>query len=220
MVSSLVSGRQRWDAAPAATRTSRLPAAPPASVRSPLLQLAQVVGNRTMGRLIQARRDSPEPGDPLEQDAERAADAILRMPMPEATDAAPVALYAFGNTVHPHGPRHKDFGIESDSEEVGPETGSDGIYHGASTFADPAKVSLSGHYYKIPAKTAMPPDVGVIADAGTMVGNEAMPETHHTIFPKARMLFAEFCRRFFSLDWRWSGKKKKEAAATASGPHS
>src|SRR6266849_6656122 len=48
----------------------------------PFLQLQQAVGNRAAGRLIQAKLTVSQPGDVYEQEADRVADAVMRMPTP------------------------------------------------------------------------------------------------------------------------------------------
>ena len=54
-----------------ATRESRL---------HPLLKLQRTIGNLAVGRLIQAKLKIGKPGDKYEQEADRVADAVVRMP--------------------------------------------------------------------------------------------------------------------------------------------
>src|SRR5712672_3368042 len=50
----------------------------------PCHQLQQRFGNRTLGHLIQAKLQVNEPGDAYEQEADRVADQVMRMPEPTA----------------------------------------------------------------------------------------------------------------------------------------
>jgi hypothetical protein len=54
-----------------------------ATALHPILHLQQVVGNQAVGRLIQARLKVGQPGDKHEQEADRVADAVMRMPEPQ-----------------------------------------------------------------------------------------------------------------------------------------
>lgn len=56
----------------------------PESVTHPTLQLQQQIGNRAMGSLLQAKLTIGQPNDPYEQEADRTAAAIMRMPQPPA----------------------------------------------------------------------------------------------------------------------------------------
>jgi hypothetical protein len=66
----------------------RWPAASPAP--APLVPLQQSIGNRAVGRLIQAKLKVGRPGDRLEREADRVADKVMRMP----DGAAPAAIAA------------------------------------------------------------------------------------------------------------------------------
>src|SRR5262245_4788039 len=63
----------------------------PAAARSfqrglhPILQLQRTIGNRAVGRLIQAKL---HPGDPYEQEADRVAEEVTSMPAPKSTATA------------------------------------------------------------------------------------------------------------------------------------
>jgi hypothetical protein len=48
----------------------------------PILQLQQTIGNRAVNRLIQAKLKIGQPGDRYEQEADRVADLVMRMPRP------------------------------------------------------------------------------------------------------------------------------------------
>lgn len=53
----------------------------------PVLQLQQTVGNQAVGRFIQAKLAIGQPGDRYEQEADRVAEQVMRMPDPEAGTA-------------------------------------------------------------------------------------------------------------------------------------
>jgi len=57
---------------------------------SPLVALQQSIGNRAVGRLVQAKLRVGRPGDRFEQEADRVADQVMRMP----AGAAPAAIAA------------------------------------------------------------------------------------------------------------------------------
>ena len=46
----------------------------------PLFKLQRTIGNLAVGRLIQAKLKIGKPGDKYEQEADRVADAVVRMP--------------------------------------------------------------------------------------------------------------------------------------------
>lgn len=48
----------------------------------PLLRLQQIVGNQAVGRLIRAKLKIGQPGDKYEQEADRVAEQVMRMPQP------------------------------------------------------------------------------------------------------------------------------------------
>jgi outer membrane protein OmpA-like peptidoglycan-associated protein len=54
----------------------------------PLLRLQQSIGNQAVGRLIQAKLQISRPGDKYEQEADRMADQVMRMPGPEVVPGA------------------------------------------------------------------------------------------------------------------------------------
>src|SRR5690349_13414185 len=66
---------------------TRRPAARTATQASPLQRLQRALGNQAMGRLLssgalQARLTVNQPGDRFEQQADRFADRVMRMPDP------------------------------------------------------------------------------------------------------------------------------------------
>jgi hypothetical protein len=57
----------------------------------PIIRLQRHAGNRATGRLVQAKLRVGQPGDVYEQEAERVADEVMRMPDPgKTTDGRPV----------------------------------------------------------------------------------------------------------------------------------
>jgi hypothetical protein len=64
------------DQQPAGVGASR-PARPPAN---PLAQIQQALGNQATGRLLQTKLNISQPGDVYEQEADRIADQVMRMP--------------------------------------------------------------------------------------------------------------------------------------------
>ena len=69
--------------------------APSSSARNPLLELQRSVGNQAIQRLtsspfIQAKLKISTPGDPFEQEADRIADTVMRMPEPTVSRQAVV----------------------------------------------------------------------------------------------------------------------------------
>src|SRR3954470_17557826 len=51
----------------------------------PILQLQKAVGNRAVNHLIQTKLKIGQPGDVYEQEADRVADMVMRMPELQAT---------------------------------------------------------------------------------------------------------------------------------------
>jgi hypothetical protein len=73
----------------------------PASIANPLITQQQSLGNQAVqrmlrSRMIQAKLRISEPGDQYEREADRVADAVMRMPDPGATRSAGVARKAQG----------------------------------------------------------------------------------------------------------------------------
>ena len=117
---------------------------------------------------------------------------------------------AFGNATEVKGPRRFDFGIDDDNDPVGPfaPTAASDEVSGASTFADPRGHGLTGYYYKLPAGTELPPELGIHAD-GIDVGGSS-PAGHHTIYPAVVITFARFRELVMSLPWERAGKVSPE----------
>jgi hypothetical protein len=67
-----------------------------------LLQLQQTIGNRAVGRFIQAKLKINRPGDVYEQEADRVADEVMRMPEPTSHDISPHSSPAVTPIVESH----------------------------------------------------------------------------------------------------------------------
>jgi Domain of unknown function (DUF4157)/D-alanyl-D-alanine carboxypeptidase len=66
-------------------KTAAASVKPPLPTRAPLhpiLQLQRLIGNRAVSQLIQAKLKVSQPGDVFEQEADRIAEAVMRMPDP------------------------------------------------------------------------------------------------------------------------------------------
>jgi hypothetical protein len=72
------------------------PRPPAAAAPSPLVALQQSIGNRAVGRLVQAKLKVARPGDRFEREADRVAEEVLRLP-DGAAAAAIVDAAAPGN---------------------------------------------------------------------------------------------------------------------------
>src|SRR5262245_52336583 len=64
------------------TSTSQQPKSPGSDLSNALLQFQQTIGNRTVGRLLQAKLRVNQPGDKYEQEADHVADMVMRMQEP------------------------------------------------------------------------------------------------------------------------------------------
>lgn len=121
-------------------------------------------------------------------------------------DVTPRDLHAFGNRSRPRPPRALgDFHLASEEEPVAP--GELPLPSGASTFADPARAPLDGHYHVLPAGTALPEGLAVVEDGPEVVPESPYEPTHHTIYATRVMPYTEFRDKFLSLPWRYVGKK-------------
>ena len=65
-----------------AARTTAKTAAPSRGLSHPAIQLQSRIGNRAFGRILPAKLAISQPGDQYEQEADRVADQIMRMPDP------------------------------------------------------------------------------------------------------------------------------------------
>src|SRR5256714_10259630 len=76
----------------------------------PLLRLQRSAGKRAVGRLIQAKLKVSRPGDRYEQEADRVAEQVMRMPEPTAAQSAIVPK----QDRLPHLPRHGSECVEGE----------------------------------------------------------------------------------------------------------
>ena len=76
----------------------------------PLLRLQHSAGNHAVGRLIQAKLKVSRPGDRYEQEADRVAEQVMRMPEPVAAQSAIVPK----QDRLPHLPRHGSECVEGE----------------------------------------------------------------------------------------------------------
>src|SRR6266508_6513972 len=147
-------------------------------------------------------RQTPDPGLELPGGAEEPGP-----PAPSTgSETAPTDLHAFGNLSKPRDPRLGTDLQPNPDGSVGPEPKTPPWPDGASTFGDPDKAPLTGHYHRIASGTKMAEGLRVIAD-GIEVGGPR-DETHHTIFPARQMAFADFVAKFQSLGWVWAGNRR------------
>lgn len=116
----------------------------------------------------------------------------------------PVDLFVFGNR---RGPRPPRIGWD-----VSPNA--EGVLHcdrtpipqGASSFADPVRSGLTGHYHRLPAGTELPRGFAVTADGRDVLPESPLPETHHTIHPVETMSAEQFVETFLNLPWEYGGR--------------
>jgi len=121
-------------------------------------------------------------------------------------DRTRIALFAFGSSERPRGPRETDFLLPDRSQCVGPEEPP--RPNGASAFADPELAPLSGHYHELPAGTLLPDGLALVRDDADAVPGSTHRPGHHTIYPTRQMPLEEFARLFGNLPWRYKGKKR------------
>jgi hypothetical protein len=115
----------------------------------------------------------------------------------------PTDLHAFGNRTKPRDPRRGIDLTPDGDDNVGPERPP--FPRGASTFGDPAKAPLTGHFHRLARGERLADGLGVVADGSDVGGPH--DETHHTIYPAEKMKFDDFVAKFQSLSWAYAGKK-------------
>lgn len=134
---------------------------------------------------------------------------------PAHGNVTPVDLYAFGgspeNNAGPRAPRL----FESDRGDIAVDAaGMVAPQHppfpqGASTFSDPDRAPLTGHYYGLPAGTQLPDGLAVIADGRDVSPASPLDPTHHTIYPTRRMPYQAFVGLYTQLPWEYAGRKRR-----------
>jgi hypothetical protein len=77
---------------------------------------------------------------------------------------------------------------------------------GASSFADPSRSGLTGHYHRLPMGTDLPPGMAVTADGRDVLPESPLPESHHTIHAIEPMLPSQFVQKFLTLPWEYGGR--------------
>lgn len=115
-------------------------------------------------------------------------------------------LFAFGGNPagsqpFPRGPRA---GIDIDVSNGAVSGQRPPAPQGASTFIDPARAPLTGHYCRLSAGTPLPAGFDVCADGADVGGT--MPWGHRTVYPTVDMTFDEFAGGFRQLAWQYGGK--------------
>ncbi|MDX1945769.1 MAG: hypothetical protein SFU86_10265 [Pirellulaceae bacterium] len=115
-----------------------------------------------------------------------------------------IDLFVFGNR---HGPRPPRLGLDvlPDSQGWLPADTSS-MPQGASSFADPVRSGLTGHYHRLPAGTELPTGLAVTADGCDVVPESPLPETHHTIHLESPMTAEQFLAAFLGLPWEYGGR--------------
>ena len=77
---------------------------------------------------------------------------------------------------------------------------------GASTFARVRESGLTGHYWRLPAGTALPEGIGVVADGGDVVPVSPNAPGRHPIYPTRAMSFGEFVALYNGLPREYAGR--------------
>jgi RHS repeat-associated protein len=118
----------------------------------------------------------------------------------------PSDLYAFGGkTTGPRLPRVGTDVFPNSSGMLEPQ--GPPFPQGASTFGDVEKAPLTGHYYKLPGGTQLPPGLAVHADGSDIYPSSILAPTHHTIYNSVEMTVEKLLEMFKNLPWTYGGKK-------------
>jgi RHS repeat-associated protein len=127
--------------------------------------------------------------------AARSAAAMIRGLLPGATKEVETAtdLYNFGNTTTPY--LRIDMTPDGNGM-IGPEMDpATGFPRGVSTFTDPQLADLHGPYWRLPAGTKLPVEVG-LADDSAVAGMG-----HRVLYPTVQILSDRFHQLLRSLPW-------------------
>ncbi|MEV4315309.1 hypothetical protein [Actinocrispum sp. NPDC049592] len=119
-------------------------------------------------------------------------------------------LHAFGNKSQPKEVRlDRDLQVDSPDAIVGPyePTSPTDEVKGKSTFTDPNKAPLSGHYHVLSADAELPEGLGIHADGEDVGGHR--PDGHRTIYPTVAMTAAAFGALVADLPWEYVDSKPK-----------
>lgn len=129
-------------------------------------------------------------------------------------ESTEVELYRFGGGPPPNGKglvgaRPSDFDDENGRKvPIGPyaPTGPMDRVPGSSTYIDPNKASVKGHYYKLPAGTRLPSGLAIHVDGEDKDGHA--PWGHRTIYATRDMSFDDFEEMVRELPWQHAGKTR------------
>lgn len=116
-----------------------------------------------------------------------------------------IDLFAFGNR---NGPRAPRIGRDVIPNEHGIVLADPSPFpQGASTFADPERSGLTGHFHRLPAGTELPRGLQITSDGCDVLPESPFPETHHTIHVVIPMTADDFVRQFLGLPGQYGGRR-------------
>ena len=118
----------------------------------------------------------------------------------------PTDLFAFGNTAGPKRPKIGRDVLPDAAGMIGPEQPP--LPRGSSSFGDVTYAPLKGHYWRLPAGTALPEGLEVVADGREVNRQSTHEPTHHTIYPTVRVQVDQFVQAFLGLPWQYGGRKR------------
>jgi hypothetical protein len=116
----------------------------------------------------------------------------------------PIDLFAFGNRKGPRPPRIGLDLLPDDAGFLHPDPSP--MPPGASSFGDPARSGLTGHFHRLPAGSELPPELEVTADGCDRLPESPLPATHHTFHVTEPMPASAFIERFLNLPWEYGGR--------------
>jgi hypothetical protein len=127
--------------------------------------------------------------------------------VPSATPitVVPVDLFVFENRAGPRRPHPGQDLFPDAAGLVGPETPP--RVNGSSSFADPTRAPLTGHYHRLPAGTVLPEGLAVVADGSDVDPGSPHAATHHTIYPATGLTADRFIELFLGLPWQYAGRQ-------------
>ena len=85
-----------------------------------LIHLQRTVGNRAVGRFLQAKLAISQPDDPYEREADRVADTVMRMPAPAPPDEEETSVQTkpLATTISPLVQREAQQHLEEEEDKV------------------------------------------------------------------------------------------------------
>jgi hypothetical protein len=116
-----------------------------------------------------------------------------------------IDLFVFGNRNASRAPRIGFDVVPNDEGVILPDFSS--LPPGASTFADPRRSGLTGHFHRLPAGTELPEGWQITADGFDVLPESPLPASHHTLHILIPMHADEFVRQFLSLPWQYGGRQ-------------